>query len=210
MQQPRTLIATYGSPWRSANSPARGYFYGDPNDRLLSVISTFPHDGAVRDFGLHIPSSTFSSYIKSHPLTRTSTSIVVPWHAWGPAGSRVTPRSRTDAEVSIQRTRILRINLSDGVRSPTATLLDYHSLRVARALMFKRRGEDITILFDGTGVEHTGFETTLRCVATNLRLPNELLHPLAQFRAYLTENGVVLLQLNSGQSAITNTWVYTI
>ncbi|KAI0061496.1 hypothetical protein BV25DRAFT_1838982 [Artomyces pyxidatus] len=167
--------------------------------------------GPAQQLRLHIPLGTFSSYLMSHPLTETSTSITVPWAAWGPMGSRATflEQDIVPSEVSAQGMRVLCMNYGSIHREQTATILDYHPLRVARALMLQSSGNnDVSILRGGPGTENTGFETTLPCIATNILLPSELPH-LGWCRGYLCENGMVIIELDERTSMIKDSWFYT-
>ncbi|KAI0061476.1 hypothetical protein BV25DRAFT_1916843 [Artomyces pyxidatus] len=215
LQRPRAIISSTVTPWRSVNPLERGHFRSDPNDRLLSAVVNLPYDkvaGSAQQLRVHIPLSTFSSYIVSHPLTEPSISIDVPWDAWGPMGSRVTlrPQSITVSEVSAQGMRILCMNYG-GLRKQTTMILDYHPARVARALMLERSGnKEVTILRGGTGTENTGFETTLPCIATNVPLPSVFPHLGMRCRGYLCENGVVIIELDGRTpSTVKDAWFYT-
>ncbi|KAI0061470.1 hypothetical protein BV25DRAFT_1916838 [Artomyces pyxidatus] len=211
MQQLSAYVSTTATPWRSFDPLARGHFHSDPNDRLLSARVTLPLEEVAQQYRLHIPSNTFLSYLASHPLTEASTSVTVPWSAWGPMGCRATVHPLniqvTSSEPSVQGMRVLCMHYDGVQQKQTATVLDYHPLRVARALMLERSGSnEVTILRGDTGA---GFETTLPCIATDIPLPSGLPHLETRRRGYLCENGVVIMELDGQSMAVKDAWFYT-
>ncbi|KAI0057585.1 hypothetical protein BV25DRAFT_1920052 [Artomyces pyxidatus] len=210
---------TVAAPWRTVDPLSPVPFYCDPSDRIFSVRTAWRAYDQGHHLSFHILASTFHSYLRSHPFPRGSTWIDVPWDKWGPMGCRVTQRVPSITEACMRGTKILRIDHDPHHRSkPAVDILDYHPLRVARALMLLRSGATPVTVFRGStlvepGAAFDGFATMLPCISTNVPLPDELADAMlrgAQCQAYLCENGVVLMQVELRGQRIKDTWTYTI
>ncbi|KAI0061533.1 hypothetical protein BV25DRAFT_1916887 [Artomyces pyxidatus] len=216
-------INTTASPWRTANSLAPGNFFSNANDRVFLVAVTFSADEEIHQCHYYIPSTTFYSYMKSHPMTGTPASIHVPWDAWGRMGSMIAlPMGRNTADIRrpdcVGGMRSLFIDHADSGTS-NAVILDFHPLRVARAAMLQRDGDtEITIHRGVTRQDmpagYEDAETMLPCTVTKISLPAEFTGGVGprwrRYRAYLCDNGVVLMLLDISSLKVTSAWLYTI
>ncbi|KAI0061522.1 hypothetical protein BV25DRAFT_1916877 [Artomyces pyxidatus] len=222
MQRRQISIDTTASSWRTAKSLAPRNFSSNANDRVFSVDMTLYADGKMHQRHYYIPSTTFYSYMKSHPMTGTPASIHVPWDAWGRMGSMATlPMGRNTADIrrpdAVGGMRSLFIDHADSGTS-NAVILDFHPLRVARAAMLQRDGDtDITIHRGVTlqdmpaGYEDT--ETMLPCIVTKISLPAEFTSGGSRWRrskTYLCDNGVVFMVLDGPSQKVASAWLYTI
>ncbi|KAI0062758.1 hypothetical protein BV25DRAFT_1825297 [Artomyces pyxidatus] len=220
IQRHGTQISIKAAPWRTANLRDPGHFYSNPNDRLFSVGVVWAADERIHQLHFYIPSTTFYSYMKSHPMTGTSVPIHVPWDAWGRMGSLATPLM---GRHSIRRPLCMggmrgMYYSSDDATTLKATILDFHPLRVARAAMLQRDGDiDITILrvapLRGAHVGDEDFETLLPCIATKIPPPDESMDEHSSWRMdrmYLCDNGIVCMQLEEWTRRVAHTWVYSV
>ncbi|KAI0061534.1 hypothetical protein BV25DRAFT_767699 [Artomyces pyxidatus] len=227
--QGHTEMTMSMSPWRTADPLATGHFSSNPEDRLFCIGIIWSATGGTDQMhhrSFYIPSSTFYSYMRSHPMTETTTSIYVPWEAWGRMGSRAAKPwpSRALIPAGIPRCiRGMKSVVMDHDEDPNTTkmsILDFHPLRVARAAMLQRRGNtEITILRGNTLGDMDGdgdFEAMLPCTVTDVSMPDEYLaaanNPDLEVlsNVYLCENGVVFMLVDQRSKMVLDTWVYTI
>ncbi|KAI0064198.1 hypothetical protein BV25DRAFT_292958 [Artomyces pyxidatus] len=195
-----------------------GYFYSDPDDRLLSLHVSFATPRTRRKaVCLDIPLQTLRAYMAMHPATQHTTSI--PWSEWGPHGTRVTSPSLSESVFSENNAMngMRRITVNNPLNSRiTMAVLDYHPRRVARALARQRHGAG-----DGGAVvlvceeeACSGFDelrTSLPCIAKDVRIPEELKDLSVtdmMSRVYLCEDGVRFLD-HDGEGLITKSWMFT-
>ncbi|KAI0056595.1 hypothetical protein BV25DRAFT_1832015 [Artomyces pyxidatus] len=192
----RPVVSSNTSEFSCRTSPTSpAYFYSDPHNRIFSVSAILTpkrRRGTPEKYIVDIPSPSFTSYIQRHP---TSQLAVVPWEDWGPQGARVT---RGDPSVIARSVCGMRgAYVSRHAEGLVLTVLDYHPLRVARALAHRQDG-DGTVVLNGAHIE-TGLwplsTTTLPCLVAETRLPDSLSEDLGPvFGFQLCEDGIVLMK----------------
>ena len=132
----------------SSNS-ARGYFFADPKDRIitLEVTDVNPVMSMEETAELYVPARTFLAYIAAHPpsavpLTELATPrlvagasgpvINVPWEEWGPHGAHLV-RPKDQAYI-IRRPRACGMRvIGSPLSEKSVVVVDYHPGRVARS-----------------------------------------------------------------------------
>ena len=130
--------ASFSEP---VNPSARGYFYTDPKDRIITVEVS--DDNWIQGMGetaeLYAPARTFLAHIAAHPpsITEPSAStrgppVDVPWEAWGPHGAHLV--RAPDQTYIIRRPRACGMRvLSASLSKESVVVTDYHPGRVARS-----------------------------------------------------------------------------
>ncbi|KAI0062612.1 hypothetical protein BV25DRAFT_1915773 [Artomyces pyxidatus] len=188
-------------------------FHNDPADGLLYLHTTVLAGDHQSEFDIDIPVRTLTTYLRAHPPG------VVPWDAWGPAGTRVTQmptRPRTKGRFVSGMRRVVWPALGDS--EPRVTVLDYHPRRVARARVQKKDGDGWAVM-DGasvsglaTGSHIGGLETWLPCIATEMPLPAALAASGVHYGIWMCDDGIVFIEYDplSEPQTVLNTWVYTI
>ncbi|KAI0054620.1 hypothetical protein BV25DRAFT_1843530 [Artomyces pyxidatus] len=185
-------------PWCTGDVD-QGYFYADPEDRLLSLRPSTPGSSLSSQFVIDIPVRTFTEYIQSHP-EEDGAPVVVPWEEWGPRGARITLETGTGharwPRTSVHGMRQLSVR-EDALRG-SVTVLDYHPRRVARALA---RGDAQVVHGGSVG----GVVTLLPCIETTVPLPEGPARSLAAGRmlgAWLCKNGVLFVEVRDFSVAV--------
>ncbi|KAI0061523.1 hypothetical protein BV25DRAFT_767507 [Artomyces pyxidatus] len=209
MQQHSIQISTKVAPWRTTDPSAPGHFYSNPSDRLFSVEVAWASNGGLHNQHFYIPSTTFSSYIRSHPMTESSTSIHVPWDAWGRMGAHLTylkGQNSIRRPLCLSGMRSMHYDYEDAA-APKVVIFDFHPRRVARAMMLQQSGDtDITVLHGATlrdsHSEYEDFETKLPCIVTKMALPDGFTHDVSPLsyrrgldRVYLCDDGLVFTMM---------------
>jgi hypothetical protein len=138
--------ASFSPPTNSnSNSSPRGYFYADPNDRIITLEVS--NSNWVQETELmaelYVPVRTFLAYIAAHPALAASPRkayagacggpyVDVPWEDWGPCGAHIVRSPEQTYIIRRLRTCGMRV-LGASLSSKSVAVTDYHPGRVARS-----------------------------------------------------------------------------
>ena len=137
--------ASFSPPTNSnSDSPPRGYFYADPNDRIITLEVSNNNWAEETELmaELYVPVRTFLAYIAAHPAAAESARthagacsgpyVDVPWEDWGPCGAHLVRSPDQTYIIRRQRTCGMRV-LGASLSSKSVVVTDYHPGRVARS-----------------------------------------------------------------------------
>ncbi|KAI0055317.1 hypothetical protein BV25DRAFT_1921905 [Artomyces pyxidatus] len=199
------------------SSRGDGCFFPDPTNRLISaraIVATATAPRVrYRKFHVDIPTRTLLSYVADHP---SEDSVIVPWDAWGPRGTRATPAQPSDrplrpfmVAVAVDGMRRVSLHTAPDSQETTLTILDYHPRRVARAAGGRAVVEGGVIEAGLTGDGFGEVRTRLPCIVSELPLPAALAGlAVSPGGVGLCTDGLLFFERDTGDH-LENVWAYT-
>ncbi|KAI0259295.1 hypothetical protein BC834DRAFT_907057 [Gloeopeniophorella convolvens] len=143
VEGPKLLYLSSGTLRSNGTGPdhratqSLGFFYTDPQDRLL-VLHTHALDRYLSPIvaqDIYVPTRALLSHISSHPFDGAV--VDVPWREWGPGNTRVVSVADSLSNRILHRDQLcgMRVlNAPDTRRKQSVRVTDYHPRRVTSVM----------------------------------------------------------------------------